>query len=344
MRSTATLCLAAALLASSAGARAMTTDPNQWLEDVEGKKALDWVHAQNADSLKALAQAPGFTELRDNLRAILDSEDRIPGINKVGEYYYNFWKDKEHPAGLWRRTTLAEYRKPKPAWETVIDLDAINATEKASWVWHGADCLRPEYRHCLVALSRGGSDADVTREFDLASKSWVKDGFERPEAKGSLGWRDVNSVYVATDFGPGSMTDSGYARQVKLWQRGTPMSSATLVYEGKKDDLGVGAFRDHATGFERDFVMRDIGFYSNELFLRGADGKLRKVPAPDSAIKGVHHEFLSLQLREPLSENGKTYAAGSLLVAKFDDFMAGKRNFTVLFEPSATASLAEPRS
>ncbi|MEO8161582.1 MAG: prolyl oligopeptidase family serine peptidase, partial [Arenimonas sp.] len=340
MRPTVTLCLAAGLLASSAGAYAMTTDPNQWLEGVEDAKALDWVRAQNADSLKALAQAPGFTALRDDLRAILDSDARIPGIEKLGEYYYNFWKDAEHPAGLWRRTTLAEYRKPKPAWETVIDLDAINAAEKANWVWHGVDCLHPEYRHCLVALSRGGSDADETREFDLSTKSWLKDGFYRPEAKGSLGWRDADSVYVATDFGAGSMTDSGYARVVKLWQRGTPMASATLVYEGRQEDLAVAAYRDHSVGFERDFVWRGLAFYNNEIFVRGADGALRKIEAPNSADKGIHRQYLSLQLREPLTENGKTYAAGSLLVTNFDAFMAGKRDFTVLFEPTATTSLA----
>src|SRR5687767_10617573 len=158
MRPTATLCLAAALLASSAGASAMTTDPNLWLEDVEGKTALDWVRAQNADALKALAEAPGFTQLRDDLRAILDSEARIPAVEKLGAHYYNFWKDKAHPAGLWRRTTLEEYRKPKPAWETVIDLDAINAAEKANFVWHGASCLPPAYRRCLVSLSRGGAE------------------------------------------------------------------------------------------------------------------------------------------------------------------------------------------
>jgi prolyl oligopeptidase len=334
------LCLASVLLLGSAGARAMTPDPYLWLEDVTGDKALDWVRAQNAVSQQALTTDPGFEPLRKDLRAILDSDARIPVIEKIGDHFYNFWRDKTHPAGLWRRTTLAEYRKPQPAWETVIDLDAINAAEKANWVWHGAVCLKPEGRHCLVALSRGGSDADITREFDLATKAWVKDGFERPEAKGSLQWRDVDSVYVATDFGAGSMTSSGYARIVKLWKRGTPMASATTVYEGKHEDLGVSGFRDHAKGFERDFVWRGLAFYNNELYLRDGDGALRKVDAPNSAEKGVHREWLTLQLREPLTSGGRTYPAGALLAAKLDDYMAGKRDFVVVFEPSETASLA----
>jgi prolyl oligopeptidase len=339
MRPLVALCLAAGLLSPFAGARAMSTDPYLWLEDVGGDKALDWVRAQNADSMKALAEAPGFTALRDDLRAILDSEDRIPEVDKLGEHYYNFWKDKTHPAGLWRRTTLAEFRKPAPAWETVLDLDALNAAEKANFVWHGAECLPPEYRRCLLSLSRGGSDADETREFDLVSKHFVADGFLRPEAKGSLSWRDADSVYVATDFGKGSMTSSGYARTVRLWKRGTPMASATPVYEGQPDDLGVAAWRDHTPGFERDFIWRGLAFYNNELFVLGKDGRQVKVDAPNSADKGVHREWLTLQLREPLQVGAKAYPAGALLAAKFDDYLAGKREFTVLFEPTATMSL-----
>ena len=318
----------------------MSTDPHLWLEDVEGAKALDWVKARNAESTKALAETPGFAALRDDLRAILDSDARIPEVDKLGAHYYNFWKDAAHPAGVWRRTTLEEYRKPAPAWETVLDLDALNKAEKKNYVWHGAECLPPAYRRCLVALSRGGSDADETREFDLVDKLFVREGFFRPEAKGSLSWRDEDSVYVATDFGPGSMTSSGYARTVKLWRRGFPMSGAKLVYEGEHDDLAVAAFRDHTPGFERDFVWRGLAFYSNELYLVGADGQARKLELPDSADKDVHREWLTLQLREPFEVGGQRFEAGSLLVAKFDDVVAGKPTWTALFTPTPTVSLA----
>ena len=37
---------------------------------------------------------------------------------------------------------------------------------------------------------------------------------------------------------------------------------------------------------------------------------------------------------------GHTWEAGSLLAARFDDYLAGKRDFTVLFAPSPTTSLA----
>jgi prolyl oligopeptidase len=344
MRPTVTLCLAAGLLAS-AGARAMTTDPNLWLEDVEGAKALDWVRAQNAESVKAIAQAPGFTETRDYLRSVLDSDAKIPVVEKIGPYYYNFWKDKNHAAGLWRRTTPADYRNKNPNWETVLDLDALNAAEnkakdRADYVWHGANCLPPEYKRCLLALSRGGSDADETREFDLGTKAFVQDGFFRPEAKGSLSWHDANSVFVSTDFGAGSMTTSGYARIVKLWQRGTPMTAAKTLFSADEKDLGAQGFHDFAPGFERDFIWRGFAFYNNELYVLGKDGKPTRIDLPNSADKGVHREWLTVQLREPFTDGGKTYPAGSLLATNFDAFMKGKRKWEVIFTPTKTTSLA----
>ncbi len=323
----------------------MANDPYAWLEDVEGQKPLDWVKAQNARTEAEIAATPAFKQLEADILAILDSDAKIPGVEKIGGHYYNFWKDKQHERGLWRRTTLDEYRKPQPQWETVLDLDALNKAEGKNWVWHGAECRKPDYTRCLIALSRGGSDADVTREFDLTAKDWVKDGFFRPEAKGGLGWKDADTVYVYTDFGPGSMTGSGYPRIAKEWKRGTPLAAASVVYEGKPDDMYIAAMHDVVFDngrpvFERDFVSRTIAFYNDELYLRGKDGKLAKIDAPNSASKGVHKDWLLLELREPYEAGGKTYKPGSLIAAKFDDFMAGKRDFTVLFEPTEKSSLA----
>ena len=338
-------CLFAALAATAFGAIAQekepeVADPHQWLEDVEGEKQLAWVREQNAAAEAELAATPGFKALESELLAVYDSDDKIPGVYKQGDWYYNFWKDKDHERGLWRRTTLEEYRKPQPKWETVLDLDALNKAEGENWVWHGADCLRPEYARCLVALSRGGADADVTREFDLSTQQWVDGGFFRDEAKGGLQWIDRDTVYVYTDFGDGTLTSSGYPRIVKQWTRGTPVDSATVVYEGKPDDMYIAAMRDHTPGFTRDFVSRTLAFYNDELYLRNADGSLTRVDAPNSANKGTHREWLTLELREPWEVGGKSYKAGSLLAANFDDYMAGKREFQVLFEPTDTTSLA----
>jgi prolyl oligopeptidase len=317
-------------------------DPYLWLEDIHGAKPLAWVEQRNAATRKAYADTPAFEATRARILEVLDSQARIPGVQKLGERYYNFWKDKDHPRGLWRRTTLAEYRKDQPGWETVLDLDALAAAENRHWVWHGVQCLKPAYRRCLLSLSPGGGDADVVREFDLHDKAFVKDGFTLPEAKSQVAWIDHDRIYVGTDFGPGSMTKSSYPRIAKEWKRGTPLAAATLVHEGTEDDLAISASHDLTPGFERDFVTRTIDFFSSETFVRGTDGKLAKIEIPLDAIVDAHREWLLLQLRSAWTVGGKTYPSGALLATRFDAFMAGKRDgFTELFTPSDTTSLAD---
>lgn len=315
-------------------------DPYLWLEDVTGDKALDWVRERNRTTQEHFEAQDSFQQLESDLLKILDSDERIPFVSKTGDYYYNFWRDKDHVRGIWRRTTLAEYRKAKPAWELILDLDQLAEEEGENWVWDGARVLRPDHDLALIDLSRGGADASVTREFDLKTKAFVHDGFVRDEAKGGIAWIDRNSVFVFTDFGEGSMTSSGYPRIVKLWRRGQALADAEVVYEGQPEDMYIAAMHDDSPGFERNFVSRTLAFYNDELFLRDDDGQLAKVDAPNSANKSVFHEYLLLELREPWSVGEQTYAAGSLLVTNFDAFMAGERDFDVAFTPTENSSLA----
>ena len=343
------LVLLALTMACSPGAKrvAQTTpdpstakDPYLWLEDVTGDKALAWVRERNAESSKELAGTPEFQNLEAALLQVYDSKERIPLVHKEGPFYYNFWKDAQNPRGLWRRTTLEEYRKAEPRWDVILDLDALGKAENENWVWEGAQILRPARTRCLITLSRGGADASVTREFDMESRAFVKDGFQIPEAKGELSWIDEGSVYVSTDFGPGSMTDSGYPRIVKLWKRGTALADATPVYEAKSTDMAASATFDDTKGFERHFVTRTIAFFSHEVFLRGADGTLRKIPVPDDSNLSVHREWMLVELRTPWTVGPRTFPAGALLAARFDEFMAGRRDLTILFEPTPSTSLA----
>lgn len=315
-------------------------DEYLWLEDVMGEKALDWVRAQNAITQEKFEADEQFTQLRDDLLKILDSDERIPFVSKHGEYYYNFWRDQKNERGLWRRATLEEYRKEHPAWEILLDLDELSAAEDENWVWDGAELLRPDYTRALIGLSRGGADATVTREFDLMTGSFVEEGFQREEAKGDLRWIDRDTVFAYTDFGDGSMTSSGYPRIVKKWRRGTPLAEATTIYEGTEQDMIISATHDDSPGYERNFVSRTLAFYNNELYLLSDDEQLTKVDAPNSANKSVFHDYLALELRDPWEVAGKTYAAGSLLLSDFDDFMSGGRDFDVVFEPTDNSSLA----
>jgi prolyl oligopeptidase PreP (S9A serine peptidase family) len=325
------------------GGTASTTAPAGddkflWLEEVTGDKALGWVKDQNARSQQELEAAPGFEKLRQRLLAIYDSKARIPGAVARGKWLYNIWKDEANPRGLWRRTTLAEYKKKSPKWETVIDLDALAKAEGENWVWHGSSCLYPDYKRCLISLSRGGADADVVREFDTVEKKFVDGGFALPEAKTEVGWKDLDTIYVGTDFGPGSLTSSGYPRIVKEWKRGTPLSEARTLFEGKETDVSVGAYRDHDHGKVRDWVYRSPSFFTNEVFLL-EDGKPVKLEKPDDASAGVWNDNLIVSLRKEWKTGDKTWPAGALLITPFDDFRAGKRDFTMLFEPTPRTSL-----
>jgi len=316
------------------------TDPFEWLEDVTGQEQLDWVRARNAVTLGELAGTQAFEDLRDSIRQVLDADDRIPFVSRRGDYLYNFWQDAAQPRGLWRRTTLDEYSKDKPEWEILLDVDALAEQEGENWVWQGATVLRPGgHRLALIQLSRGGADASVVREFDIADRSFVADGFFVPEAKTDVDWIDANRVYVGTDFGPGSLTTSGYPRLVKEWHRGIPLADAPLVYEGKPEDVGVSAHHDPTEGFERDFVVRNIDFYNTELYHR-TDGDLVKVDVPEDANVDIQREWLVIRTRSQWSVGSATYPAGALLAARFDAFMAGERNLTVLFEPDAHTSLS----
>ena len=314
-------------------------DPHRWLEDVTGEKQIAWVRERNAESTRVLTSGTGFPVLERRILSILDSKERIPAVTKIGDRYYNFWRDAANPKGVWRSTTLDEYRKADPAWETVIDIDALAKAENENWVWHGATVLEPEDRVCLVSLSRGGADADVIREFDLDRKAFVDGGFSLPEAKSRVAWRGRESLFVATDFGPGSLTASGYPRSVREWTRGTPLPQAEVVFEGQPDDMSVGASRDLTPGFERDFLVRQITFWTNEFFLRRGS-HLIKIDKPDDANASVHREWLLIELRSPWTVEKTTYPAGALLAANFEAFLKGDRTLHVLFEPTDRTSLA----
>jgi prolyl oligopeptidase len=313
-------------------------DPGLWLEEVTGKKALDWVARQNQESTRELAGSAEFKAMDARFMDILNSDARIPGVEKIGDRYYNFWRDSKHERGIWRRTTLDEYRKAAPEWETVIDVDSLAKAEGQNWVWEGAAPLAPEYRRCLVSLSRGGADAATFREFDLVTRAFVPDGFTLPESKSEASWIDQDRLYVGLAFDSSTMTTSGYARIMKEWRRGTPLSGATLVYEGQPGDVGVSAWHDDTPGFERDFVYRSITTYTNEQYLR-RDGRLIRIEKPDDADAGTFREWLVLRLRTDWSVGGRTYASGALIAIRLEDFLGGKREFDVLFEPTERSSL-----
>jgi prolyl oligopeptidase len=325
--------------ALAGAAEPMTDDPYLWLEDVNGARALDWARARDADVQQALETRPDYASTYATLLSIYNSKDRIPYVSRSGDLLYNFWQDERNKRGLLRRTRLADYRKADVPWETVIDLDALGAAEHESWTWHGMQCLGPSYRRCLVSLARGGADASVVREFDSVEKRFVEGGFNLPEAKSSVTWIDADTVFVATDFGPESLTDSGYPRIVKRWRRGTSLADATTVFEAQRSDVSAGVTVDLTPGHERTILTRSVTFYASKRFLLLGDKQV-PIDVPDDAQIDFMRDVILISLRSDWTIGGTAHVAGSLLSGSADAYLAGSRELTSLFTPTKTRSLS----
>lgn len=326
---------------SSPAPNAAAGDDFLWLEDLRGEAALRWVAQENQRTLARYAQGQHFPGLERQVLDILNKDTRIPWVSKLGDDYYNFWQDQANPRGLLRRTTLQEYRKAEPVWETVLDIDALGKEEGREWVYRGSQPLAPAYRYSLIALSPDGGDAVEFREFDLIAKRFVKEGFNVPLAKSDVSWIDKDTVFIATDWGPGSMTQSGYPRIAKRWQRGTPLSAAETVFEARPKDLGVFAYHDRTPGFERDYVGRSLDFYRRDNYVLTAHNQQINIAIPSDAEFSTHREWLLIKLSRAWVVNGKLYPAGALLAANFDDFLAGDRRLQVLFTPHGQRALSD---
>ncbi len=314
-------------------------DPYLWLEDVLGDKAIAWVKEQNARTLKELEAVSVYKPIYDRTLSILDSQDRIPTPSLRGEMVYNFWQDKEHPRGILRRTSLASYKTATPSWELVLDIDAMAKADNLPWVYKGSDCLAPEYRRCMVELSRGGSDAVEQREFDAVAKKFVSDGFVVPEAKSGVAWKDENTLWVGTDWGDGSLTTSGYPRIVKEWKRGTQLDEARPILETGVEDTGVSPFSIDTPEGRYDLVVRYRTAFTSDVYLAAGDRLVHLDLPSDADFKAIFRDHVLFSLRSDWNVGGTTYLAGSLLAIDVDELLRGNKVFIVLFEPSARVSL-----
>lgn len=320
----------------AAAARFLPTDGvPAWLDDIGGERALEWARERSVETESLFDGDSSRDELEKGIRAALDTDARIPYPIRRGEHLYNFWRDGEHPRGLWRRTSLESFLSGETEWEILLDVDALASSESENWVWKGAQCRYPDYDRTLVHLSRGGADASVIREFDLETLEFVAEApFELPEAKSDVSWVGRDEILVGTDMGSGSLTASGYPKQVFSWRRGTALREAELIFSGHDDDVAVGGWFDATEGFERLFVERAIDFYSSRRFVR-TDGGLQIIEVPDDCRVSVHRECLLLMPRTEF--NG--IPAGGLAVALFDDWLAGSRDSRILFTPDEHTSL-----
>ena len=313
-------------------------DPYLWLEEIEGARALAWVEAQNARTLAAFGTQK-VTADRDTLATIFARPDKIPYVARRGAHIYNFWTDAGNPRGLWRRTTLESFRRENPDWEVLLDVDALATTENEDWIWAGASTRPVRHDRAILRLSRGGSDAHVLREFDLDRKAFVRDGFNLPEAKGSMTWLDPDTLLLSSAHG-GAVTTSGYARTVRRWRRGTDPAAAPVVFEVPAGNMvasaGVDLTQEPKTVWFHDYV----DYYNHIVWLADSAGGNRiKLDLPSDSAIDAHRGWIAIKLRTAWTTGGRTYPGDSVLGQRLESFLAGNRDFAVLFEPEPRRSL-----
>jgi len=342
-------CLAALVLAASCASSAtapttpvaQTEDPYLWLEEVEGERALAWVEQQNARSLPVLEGDRRYAGLLNAALEVAQSRDRLPLGQVRGGYVYNFWQDPDHVRGIWRRARLADYAANRPRWETVLDIDALARTENANWVYQGADC-DPSGTRCMISLSNGGLDARTLREFDLTTRRFVEGGFVVPEAKTNMGWLDRDTLLVATNWGEGSLTESGYPFVLKAWRRGTPLSSATEVMRGEVSDvsISVSTFEDES-GDHIAVAVEGETFFEAVYSLISAEGPVRLTLPRKSTIHEFYNDRLIVTLEEAWTIGGQTYPSGSLLALPLTHATLDAPRIEVIFTPNARQSIED---
>jgi prolyl oligopeptidase len=320
-----------------------TTEPldkYQWLEDVNGERSIAWVNAENARSAKVLTADPHYDGLAETALKVLESPTRLPSPNfRVGAIY-NTWQDAQHVRGILRRTTLESYLTDQPDWHTVIDYDALAQQDNEKWVAHGLNCIYPGDSLCLVTLSAGGEDADTLREFDLRTGKFVDGGFVLPHSKQDVSWVDKDTLLVARNWGPDTMTQSGYPFVVKLWKRGTPLDSAKEVFRGTPSDVSAGPTALHdSQGHSAILFERGVDFFNREVALYTPEGP-KKISIPGkSDIHGMLDGQIILELNEDWKPEGHstTFKQGSFVALDLEAVRKDPLHLkpTVIFTPTA---------
>jgi prolyl oligopeptidase len=316
-------------------------DPYLWLEEIEGERALDFVEQQSKRTLERFGNA-GFADDRDALAAIYDRPDNIPYVSRRGGLLYNFWKDANNPRGIWRRTTLDEFRGPNPKWDILLDLDRLAAEEAEDWILGGVEAL-PGSNARILNLSRGGGDATAKREFDIGTRTFVPDGFTLPEAKGGAvkgaEWLDADTLLLSSAYGEGMATTSGYARTVRLWRRGTDVNRAPVIFETATDNISAFSSIDRTGASLRVWFVEWLDFFNYRLWLGDESGAKTRLDLPTDVWAQAYQDWQVVKLRTAWSAGGRSFAPDTVLGISLSAFLAGDRNFEVIFEPGPRRAL-----
>ncbi|WP_312687507.1 prolyl oligopeptidase family serine peptidase, partial [Brevundimonas nasdae] len=227
--------------------------------------------------------------------------------------------------------------------------DALSTAEGANWVYKGSTCLQPEERYCLISLSNGGKDAVTLREFDSVERKFVEGGIVLPESKGGADWIDKDSLLVSRDFGPGTLTDSGYPMVVKRLKRGQTLEQAETLFTGEPSDVSVSAYtlRDADGVLKATLINRAIDFYSSETWRVESDGTLVRLPLPaKSDIDGLVDGRLIVTVKENwTAPSGQAFQTGDVIAWPLDAWLADPKTMAqVVLRPTERQSVESIRA
>jgi prolyl oligopeptidase len=315
-------------------------DPYLWLEE-NSQKTNDWVDAQNKASFDLFSKQKPYEDIYKKCLAVYNRKDKIIEPDLYGKFIYNLQQDSAHQRGLWRRIAKEKYLRGDSDWEAVLDIDALAKKENTNWVFMGVNGVYPDYNRFVIFLSEGGGDAFAIREFDMNSKSFIENGFNVKSAKGSASYLDENTLIIQSDFGPGTITNAGYPMQVKLWQRGTPLDSAKLIFSGKSTDVGCSGYRVRDDKINYLEIVRFVTSTTSELFVI-KDGQTLKIEIPEDAqVSTLLSNQLVFTLRSDWNVNNTLYKTGSLVSADFKGLIGGKKDIRVIWKPDELSSITE---
>ncbi len=320
-------------------------DKYAWLEDVSGDRSMDWVKAENAKTDAVLKADPRYQANFDAALKVAEDPHRLPIPSLRGDEVYNQWRDAKNPRGLLRKTTLADYSKPEPQWQTVIDFDALGKAEGVGWVSKGLSCLYPYERYCTVNLSAGGEDATTDREFDLTTGKFVDGGFTSPHSKQNLAWVDKDTLLIDREWGPGTLTNSGYPFVVKEWKRGTPLDSAKEIFRGEAtDQVGTRAAVLHdAQGHSVTLIERGVTFFDAQTYVRTSRGVERLMLPPKADVQGLLDGRLIVHLHADWPLGDHPLPQGSIVELKLADVLKDPAHLkpSPIFTPTAQEFVQE---
>ncbi|GEM47815.1 prolyl oligopeptidase family serine peptidase [Deinococcus cellulosilyticus] len=312
-------------------------DPYLWLEDIEDPRALTWVEHHKQD-LQALTSKSEFETLQQQIEQALNANDNIPFPTGRQGMYYNLWRDAKNPRGLWRRTSPESYRTANPDWEILLDLDALAAAEQENWVWKHVEVCPQQPDRALIFLSRGGADAVVMREFDLQTRTFLPDGFQLPEAKQSASWKDADTLWFTSALSEAEKTAAGYPFITREWSRGTGFTEAKIIHSGEPTDAGAWTYNENTAGHHHQVIRQLVHFFDARLLLPW-EGEVRVLNKPPRSEAFFFQDQVICWLRQPWTQGGQEFGAGSLLITSVQEALEGQPEYTLLFRPEEAMSV-----